>query len=200
MPRKGATIAAVALATLLGGACGGSSAPPKVDADALLRQAKATVDAARSAHFTLTSQGVSGSGTNITGGEGDLARPDQLQGTFTVTLARVRRQRQGGVQGRGLRRPAPFQSHYTRTNPSAFGLTDPAQLLDPDHGLSSLLDRGHRRQGDGQERVAGELLDEVTSTVPGSAIPVLARRQPVPAGDHGGGHQPATTTSSARSP
>jgi LppX_LprAFG lipoprotein len=178
MPTKGSMIAAVALAALLGGACGGSSAPPKVDADALLRQAKATVDAAQSAHFTLTSQGVSGSGTTITGGEGDLARPDQLQGTFTVSLhgldLSVKVVSKGGV----FAAQAPFQKGYTRTKPSAFGLTDPAQLLNPDHGLSSLLTAGTDARVTGQERVAGELLYEVTSTVPGSAIPVLPDANP----------------------
>ena len=176
MQKKGVARAAAALtvlATLWTAACGGHSAPPKADAEALLQQAKATVDAAQSAHFVLTSQGATGGGTNITGGEGDLARPDQLQGTFTVSLhglsAHVKVVSKGGVFVAQL----PFASKYTRTNPTAFGLTDPSQLLNPDHGLSSLLTAGTNPQVTGQERVAGELLYEVTSTVPGSAIPVL---------------------------
>jgi lipoprotein LprG len=179
MSRKGAVVVAMALAALLSGACGGSSsAPPKANAEALLHQAKATVDAAQSAHFTLTSQGVGGSGTTITGGEGDLARPDQLQGTFTVSLhglnVNVKVVSKGGVFAAQL----PFQSTYTRTKPAAFGLTDPARLFNPDYGLSSLLTAGTGAKVTGQERVAGELLYEVTSTVPGSAIPVLPDANP----------------------
>jgi lipoprotein LprG len=170
--------ALTALATIFGGACGGHAAPPKANAEALLHQAKATVDAAQSAHFVLTSQGAGGGGTNITGGEGDLARPDQLQGTFTVSLhglsANVKVVSKGGVFVAQL----PFQSKYTRTNPTSFGLTDPAQLLNPDHGLSNLLTAGTNAKVTGQERVAGELLYEVTSTVPGSAIPVLPDDNP----------------------
>jgi lipoprotein LprG len=169
----------VALATLLTGACGGGgSTPPKADAQALLHQAKATVDATQSVHFTLTSQGVSTGGTTITGGEGDLARPDQLQGTFTVSLhglnANVKVVSKGGVFAAQL----PFQSNYSPVDPSAFGLKDPTQLLNPDHGLSNLLTAGTGAQVTGQERVAGELLYEVTSTVPGSAIPVLPDANP----------------------
>jgi lipoprotein LprG len=167
-----AAAALTALAALCAG-CGGHSAAPKANAETLLHQAKATVDAAQSAHFVLTSQGVSGGGTTITGGEGDLARPDQLQGSFTVSLsglsANVKVVSKGGVFAAQL----PFQSHYTRTNPSSFGLTDPAQLLNPDHGLSNLLTVATDPKVTGQERVAGELLYEVTSTVPGSEIPVL---------------------------
>lgn len=176
MRSKGAVLAAAALTALVAvlvAACGGGAAAPKVNAETLLQQAKATVDVAQSVHFVLTSQGVSGGGTSITGGEGDLARPDQLQGTFTVSIsginANVKVVSKGGVFVAQL----PFQSKYTKTNPSAFGLTDPAQLLNPDRGLSNLLTAGTDAKVTGQERVAGELLYEVTSTVPGSAIPVL---------------------------
>jgi lipoprotein LprG len=72
----------------------------------------------------------------------------------------------------------PFQSKYTRTDPARFGLTDPSRLLDPDHGLSNLLTAGTGAQVTGQERLAGELLYEVTSTVPGSAVPVLPNSNP----------------------
>jgi lipoprotein LprG len=182
MQKKGSVLAVAALAALAAwcaGACGGGhSAPPKANAETLLHQAKATIDAAQSAHFALTSQGVSGGGTTITGGEGDLARPDQLQGSFTVSLrglsAHVNVVSKGGVFAAQL----PFQSKYTRTNPSNFGLTDPAQLLNPDHGLSNLLTVGTNPKVTGQERVAGELLYEVTSTVPGSEIPVLPDDNP----------------------
>jgi lipoprotein LprG len=136
------------------------------------------VDATESAHFVLSSQGVDGGGTTITGGDGDLARPDQLQGTFTVSIhglnANIKVVSKGGVFAAQL----PFQSKYTRTNPKAFGLTDPAQLLNPSHGLSNLLTAGTNAKVTGQERVKGELLYEITSTVPGSAIPVLPDANP----------------------
>jgi lipoprotein LprG len=179
MRKKGA-MALAGVVTLLAVACGGHSSAPAANAETLLQQAKTTLDATQSVHFLLTSQGVSGSGTTITGGEGDLARPDQLQATFTVSLhglgltANVKVVSKGGVFAAQL----PFQSKYTRTNPSSFGLTDPAQLLSPNHGLSNLLTAGTNPKVTGQERVNGELLYEVTSTVPGSAIPVLPDANP----------------------
>jgi LppX_LprAFG lipoprotein len=173
-----AALAGIALVALLAGACGGHAAPPKANAQVLLQRAKATIDASQSVHFVLTSQGVSGGGTNITGGEGDLARPDQLQGSFTVTIggfnANVKVVSKGGVFAAQL----PFQRKYTRTNPATFGLTDPSRLLDREHGLSSLLTAGTGAKVTGQERLAGELLYEVTSTVPGSSVPVLPNANP----------------------
>jgi lipoprotein LprG len=181
MATKGAVWMVAALSALaagLAGACGGSTTAPKANAETLLQEAKATVDATQSVHFVLTTQGVSGGGTTITGGEGDLARPDQLQGTFTVSLsglnANIKVVSKGGVFAAQL----PFQSTYVKTDPSKFGLTNPAELLNPAHGLSNLLTAGTDAKVTGQERVAGELLYEVTSTVPGSAIPVLPDAHP----------------------
>jgi lipoprotein LprG len=169
-------VAAGLLATLVAG-CGGSSAS-KANPEVLLQQAKTTLDATSSAHFVLTSQNISSSGTQLTGGEGDVARPAQVQGSFSVTVdgfgAKVKVVGKGGVFAAQL----PFQSHYTRVNPSTFGVSDPSALLDPNHGLSNLLTAGTDPHYTGQERYHGELLDEITSTVPGSAIPVLPDAEP----------------------
>jgi lipoprotein LprG len=176
--QRGIVLVAGGLVALLAGGCGGNSSAPKGDAPALLRRAKSVVDAAPSAHFTLTSQGVSGQSTDIVSGSGDLVRPDQLKGSFTVSIrglqADVRVVSTGGVFEALL----PFQSHYERTNPADFGLTDPSQLLEPSHGLSSLLTIATGPQLTGQKRLTGELLDEISATVPGSDIPVLPDANP----------------------
>jgi lipoprotein LprG len=88
--------------------------------------------------------------------------------------AKVKVVSKGGVFAAQL----PFENHYTRTNPATFGLTDPSALLDPERGLSNLLTAGTSPRYTGQERYNGELLDEVTTTVPGSSIPVLPDAQP----------------------
>ena len=175
--RRGAILATV-LAMVVASACGSGSSGPKVDAQTLLRDAKATVDASRSAHFTLTSHGVSGGGTTITGADGDIARPDQLKGSLKVSIDGLGATVQVVAKAGVFEALLPFQSHYSRTNPSNYGLDDPTQLLDPVHGLSSLLIIAKDPQFTGQERLGGELLDEVTATVPGSSIPVLPDANP----------------------
>jgi lipoprotein LprG len=171
-------VIAAGVAAFLATACGGGKPASKVDAQTLLRQAKATIDAAPSVRFAVTSSHVTGTGTSITAGQGDLARPDSLQGSFTVSIkgfnTTVKVVSKGGVFEAQL----PFQSKYTKTNPASIGLTDPAQLLDPSHGLSNLLTIGTGAQNSGQERIAGELLDKVTAMVPGSSIPVIPDANP----------------------
>ena len=55
-----------------------------VDPNQLLRDGKQSIDGASAVHFTLTSQGVSGNGTMITGGQGDARRPDSFTGSLSV--------------------------------------------------------------------------------------------------------------------
>jgi lipoprotein LprG len=171
--RRGPAVVATCLAMVVAAGCGGSSMGSKVDPQALLVEAKATIDASHSAHFVLTSHGFSGGAISITGGDGDLVRPDEIQGSFTVALRGFRVDIKVVSKGGVFEVLLPFQASYRRTNPANYGLDDPAQLLDPVHGLSNLLVLATGAHLTGQERIAGELLDEVTAAVPGSSIPVL---------------------------
>ncbi len=178
MRARWAALAAGLALALVPLACGGSSAPPKGNPETLLQQAKATLDAATSVHFKLTSSNVSAGGTSISGGEGDLVRPDGMQGTFTVTIsgfsADVKVVTKGGVFMAQL----PFSSGYKVTNPSSFGLTNPAELMQPNTGLTNLLAEAQNPTFTNQVRIGGELLYTIAFTVPGSSIPVLPDSNP----------------------
>jgi lipoprotein LprG len=133
-------------------------------------------------HFSLTSTVRDSSGTTLVGGDGDLARPDQIKGSFTVIVhglpADVKVISKGGVFDAEL----PFGLGYVRTDPSKFGLENPAKLMDPNSGLTSLLAVATDPRSGPEERLDGELLDSVVATVPGTDIPVLpdmAPKQPV---------------------
>lgn len=171
----GAALAALS-AALLVGACGSST--PQVSASTLLQKAKSTADAASSAHFGLSSKNVSLSSTNLVGGEGDLARPDSLQGSFSVAIngftANVQVVSVNGVFAAKL----PFSTKFQKTDPANFGLTDPAQLFDPQKGLTNLLTLAQDPRLGPTVRSGGELLQTVVYTVPGSSIPVLPDANP----------------------
>jgi hypothetical protein len=149
-----------------------------VSAPVLLQKAKATADGASAVHFTLTSSDVSLSGTNITGGQGDLVRPAGLRGSFSVAISGFTANVKVVSQGAVFEAELPFTTHYEKTNPASFGLTNPAELLDPAKGLTSLLTLAQDPHLGPTERVGGELLDTVSYTVPGSAVPVLPDTNP----------------------
>lgn len=163
--------AAVVLLTGCGGSASGGAG--STDPQALLSGAKAVLDRSPSLHFALTSTGTTGTGTIITGGSGDVARPDSLQGTFTVEQSGF--SASIGVLAGGGRFYAklPFSSAFTATDPATYGVGNPAQLLSPTNGLSSLLLAISHPHLDGQTRIGSEVADLVQGTVPGAAVPVL---------------------------
>jgi hypothetical protein len=168
--RVAARLTAVLAALVALAGCGGTT---QQDPKALLLQAKKAIDATPSLHFVLTSSGASGSGTLITGGQGDAKRPDGFRGTlnvmqsgFSVTVHIVS---SGGTFYAQL----PFSSRYEPTDPAKYGFGDPSTLLDPDKGLSSLLTNARSESMADRDRYNGEELDEVDVTLPGDLVAAL---------------------------
>jgi len=161
---------------VLAGACGSST--PNVAPQKLLAEAKAKADGSSGVRFTLTSSGVSLKGQNIIGGKGDLIRPDSLEGSFTVAESGLEVTVKVVSVNGTFEVLLPFASHYQKANPAAFGLTDPAQLLSPTHGLTSLLALARNPRSLGDATVAGQVVEKVAFDVPGQDIPVLPDADP----------------------
>ena len=144
-----------------------------VDPNQLLRDGKQSIDGASAVHFTLTSQGVSGNGTMITGGQGDARRPNSFAGSLNVVAGgfpvSVNIVSTGGV----FYAQTPLSPRYDKTDPSAYGFGDPAQLLDPNHGLSSLLTACAGATNKNADLLSGEQLDEVGCSIPGTLVAKL---------------------------
>lgn len=160
-------------------ACGSSGSVSSAQAKNLLAQGKTTIDNAQAFHFALTTAGVPpGSGTTIVGGSGDLARPDKLVGSFTVSVGGLQATVKVAAGGGKFYAQLPFQTSYTPTDPSSFGVANPAQLISPSGGLSSILGDTTQTTSGGQTRINGEVLDVVSGSVPGTDITVLPDKDP----------------------
>jgi hypothetical protein len=163
-------LAAVSTAVLLLSACGGSSNAPSLNARTLLKTSKGVVDSASSFHFVLTSADVTGSGAELTGGSGDMKRPDSMSGTLEVSIyglaLNVPVVSVGGVFSVKL----PTGGGFTTANPVDYGFADPATLINPNTGLSSLLLKCQSPQVESDDRYNGEALHEIGCTLPGNAV------------------------------
>lgn len=172
-------IALVAVLVSAVSACGSSGSLSPAQAKSLLTQGKATIDNSQAFHFTLTTAGIpQGSGTTIVGGGGDLARPDKLVGSFTVSVGGLQAAVKVAAGGGKFYAQLPFQKTYTATDPSSFGVANPAQLISPSGGLSSILSDTNQTASGGQTRINGEVLDVVSGSVPGTDITVLPDKDP----------------------
>ena len=182
LPRRAAPLllamvllVAPALTACTGGSSGGGSGGSSTAqaASDLLAKAKKTLDAATSLHFTLTSTGAPATGTLLTGGEGDVARPSSFQGTLQVTANGNQANLKVVSVDKKVYAQLPFTPPYSVIDPAAFGFGDPGALLDPQNGISQLLTAGTNAKLGAEKRVSGEVVREVTSDLPGALVQKL---------------------------
>ncbi len=162
-----------AMVVVAGCGPGSGASTAGVSPAVLLRQAKATIDAASAVHFSLTSAHATGSGTVLVGGQGDAARPDELSGTFTVEVSNLPITAKVIAIGGKVYLEAPFSNSYTPTDPAKFGIGNPAKLFDRTDGLSSLLPALTDLRPTGRVRIGSEVADQVQGVLPGAQLPVL---------------------------
>lgn len=136
----------------------------------LLSRARTTINAADAVHFAVTSTDLPTSGTVLTSGQGDLARPDQLSGDFRIAVDGLPTTVSIIETGGKFYVKLPFAAKYQLSDPNKFGFGDPANVIDPDHGMSHLLTLVSGAKASGHTRVNGETLETITGTVPGSAV------------------------------
>lgn len=151
-------------------ACGGSGSATETDAQQVLTEARQAVDATSALHFKLDSQGASGSGVVIEGGEGDAVRPNGFTGSFDVTRFGLNLTIKVVSAGGTFYVEPPFSTGFQKTDPSSYGFSDPGRLIDPNVGLSSLLSSTLTRSLGDRDRLQGEELYEVSVTLPGQKV------------------------------
>ena len=175
--RAALALLAVLLALpFLAGCTGGSSSASAPD---LLAKAKTTLDATKTVHFVLTSSGAPSTGTILTGGEGDIARPSSFQGTLKVLAAGATVDLKVVSVAGKVYAQLPFTTTYSVVDPHAFGFGDPGALLDPQTGISQLLKAATGAKLGSEKRVGGETVREVSAQLPGSLVEqVLTSKNP----------------------
>lgn len=158
-----------AASSLLLSGCGS----PSVDATSLLQTTKGALDATPSFHFVLSSANVTGSGALLTGGSGDMKRPASMSGSLQVSIFGLSLSVPVVSDGGSFYVKLPTSSAFTTAIPSAYGFADPAKLISPTGGLSSLLLKCQSPQIENDDRYHGEALHEIGCTVPGPAVAAL---------------------------
>ena len=163
-------VAAPALA-----ACSGGSEESAPD---LLAHAEHTWKRSQVAHFVSRSSGAPDTGTVLTGGEGEIARPPvpgDAEGPDRGLPARP----EGDLGERTVYAQLPFTTTYSVVDPAQFGFGDPGALLDPDTGISQLLAQAESAKLGEEKRVGGEVVREVTAQIPGELVEqILTSKDP----------------------
>jgi lipoprotein LprG len=161
----GALAASLALGGCSGGGDGEASSPEEV-----LAAAKANLDETSGVYVTLATEklpptvdgilSADGVGTHDPAFEGDLK---VASGGITADVAVV------AAQGKVLAK-LPFTTQFVEIDPAAYAAPDPARLMQPEGGLSSLLTAAEGVEEGSQVRSGEDVLSSYTGTVPGDVV------------------------------
>lgn len=163
-------IVALTVSALAG--CSGSDGGSDASADpaALLAAARTSLDKTDSLRFTLTSANVPTDGTRLTGGEGMVARPNSFQGKLSVLLNGSAVSIELVSTGGKVYAQLPFSDKFTVTDPAAFGLSDPANLINPTTGISRMFSELTGVTDGGEARIGNDVVTKLSGSLPGSLV------------------------------
>jgi lipoprotein LprG len=138
----------------------------------LLSQARTSLNNADSLHFHIDSDVsvIKAAGAYLVSGDGDAKRPDVFVGDVDASIDELRVPvKILSVQG-AFYIQRPFSSTWEQAKPADYGFNDPSTLLDPNNGLSTLLNGDSQIKLLDRYRVNGEELEQVSAAVAGNKI------------------------------
>lgn len=173
IPRPLPTLAAAVLLLSLAGCSGDSEGSDDAPPEDVLAAAKTTLDETAGVSITLSTDDLPKGVTGVEEAEGVGTHAPAFEGSITVNLlgqsVNVPVVAVDGVVYAEL----PFTSGYQDVDPADYGAPDPAQLMDPDAGLSTLLsettglETGESVRGGADN---SEVLTEYSGTVAGDVV------------------------------
>lgn len=167
--RRALTGSVLAL-TLTLSACSGGAEEADASPEEVLAAAKAALDETSGVRVTLSTEKLpptvdgilraEGVGTHDPAFEGDLK---VASGGITVDVPVV------AAQGK-VKAKLPFTTKFVEVDPAAYAAPDPAGLMEPEGGLSSLLTAAEDVEEGEQVRSGEDVLSSYIGTVPGEVV------------------------------
>ena len=157
-------------------ACGGSDDEPAADEPTpaeVLGEAKSTLDETPGVQLSLTTEDLPEGVTGLTSAIGVATSAPAFDGAIKVILSGTEFEVPVIAVDGKVHAQIPLTPGYSDVDPAEYGAPDPAALITPDRGFSSLLpvtedlERGESVRG-GDDN--SEILTTYTGTIPGEAM------------------------------
>lgn len=159
----------VAPSLLAVASCSGADKPELTPAQTLAA-AKKNLDRARGVHLVLSTEKLPAGVSGIVRADGVGTHAPAFKGTITVSTGGITADAPVVAVDNVVYAKLPFTTSFVQIDPADYGAPDPADLMDPDQGLSSLL-TAVRDPKEGKPVRSGEqVLTEISGTLPGSAV------------------------------
>ena len=150
------------------GSDGGSATP--AGSSALLAAARSSLDHASTLHFTLTSADVPPNGIRLVSGQGVVARPKSFQGQLGLLQNGTKVSVELVSTSGKVYAKLPFSNAFQVVDPADFGLSDPANLIDPSTGISRMFGELTGITSKGKQRIGSDVVTELDGSLPGSLV------------------------------
>jgi lipoprotein LprG len=167
----GVLLAAALLLAGCGGGDGDKASPKSKTPAEVMAQAKKLFDDASSVHLDLATDSSPPSGANgVLGATGDMTHDPAFKGDVKVVLSGLTATVPITAVDGKVYAKLPLSTGYATIKPSEYGAPDPADFVDPDNGLSSLLTQLDGLKKGKQTRSSDQILTSYTGTLPGAAV------------------------------
>lgn len=169
-PSRRHITAALVLTLLIAlGACS-QAEKERPSAQQVLAAAKAHLDRTSGVHLVLSTEQLPKGVNGLVSADGVGTHAPGFEGTLKVATSGITADAAVISVDRAVWAKLPFTTKFVKVDPADFGAPDPAGLMDPNTGLSSLLTAmKNPRQGD-PVREGDQVLTQYTGTVPGRLV------------------------------
>lgn len=170
MTTRPLALAGVLLALFLVSACGGDDTGTDETPAEVLAEAKDKFDAAESIRFRLATRDEPQSGNGVLSATGILARPPAFEGEAEVLFQGVRVTIPIVAVDGKVYAELPLTSGFNEIDPAEYGAPDPADFIDPETGISTLLTELDGLEEEEQKRDGDRILSRYSGTLTGDRL------------------------------
>ncbi|GAA1674915.1 LppX_LprAFG lipoprotein [Kribbella sp. NPDC056951] len=159
----------------------GGGAGKSDDAVAQLTAAKKALDEASSVHIVLTGRDLPDSAQTLASGDGVATHAPAFKGKLTIRTGGAPIDSEVVAVDKKVYAKLPFTGKFVELTPeqlTGFGAPDPAILLDPAKGLTSVLPALKDPKVKGDTRDGAKVLTEITGSVPGQTLQGIFPKAP----------------------
>jgi lipoprotein LprG len=163
----GGLVLATALCAL--GGCGADD-KPGVSPERVLAAAKRNLDRTSGVRIGLSTPRLPAGVDGLLAADGTGTHAPAFTGAIKVSASGVTADAAVVAVQQVVYAKLPFTSKFVRIDPADYGAPDPADLMAPRGGLSSLLTSATDVKQGGEVRAGSAVLTRYTATVPGTAV------------------------------
>lgn len=173
LPRLAFTFVALLAALLVMTSCGDEDPTKGRTPKQVLAAAQKTLDETSGIDFSIASDNLPDGVTTLKKASGTLTRQPAFEGKLTVPVMGTEAQVDVVSVDNVVYAKLPFTTSFQELDPADYGVPDPAALIAPESGISSLLGAtedvkiGKSVRGGADNK---EILSTYTGTLPGSAV------------------------------